>query len=88
MILYWEKFNELIEKEEELSTKLGELISDDQLSSIIGSNNLKNIKNKKGQVRPQNLLGIMKYQIILKLVVDMVYHITNNILMKVVNQNM
>ena len=59
--LYWEKFNELIaEKEEELSTKLGELISDDQLSSIIGPNNLKNIKNKKGQVRPQNLLGAIE----------------------------
>ena len=59
--LYWEKFNELItQKEDELSTKLGELVSDEQLSSIVGPNNLKNIKNKKGQIRPQNLLGAIE----------------------------
>lgn len=58
--LYWDKFGkELQESEDKLSKELSDIISDEQLSKIVGPNNVKNLRTGKG-IKPQNLLGAVE----------------------------
>lgn len=54
---YWRYFNDaLSERENEFKSKLGKIISDSHIESLIGKNNLRNAKNKKGDISPEVLL--------------------------------
>jgi len=58
---YWQLFNDKIkDKEEEISKRLGDLVTDNEIIQIIGENNLRNLKDTKSRVRPQNLLGAIE----------------------------
>ena len=58
---YWQLFNEKIkDKEEEISKRLGDLVTDEEIAQLIGQNNVGNLKDTKGKIRPQNLLGAIE----------------------------
>ena len=58
---YWQLFNEKIkDKEEEISKRLGDLVTNEEIAQLIGENNVGNLKDTKGRIRPQNLLGAIE----------------------------
>lgn len=58
---YWKFFNDsLSEREDEFKNKLGKIVSDEQVEKLIGKNNLRNAKNKKGDISPEVLLSAIE----------------------------
>jgi len=58
---YWKLFNDkLSEKEDEFKDRMGDVIQENHLEQLIGKNNVKNAKNRKGQVSPEVILSAIE----------------------------
>ena len=59
--LYWKNFNDrLSEKENEFQDRMGSIITEEHVTAIIGKNNVGNVINTKGQVKPESVLSMIE----------------------------